>query len=101
MAISWDAGGDAPPIDGEHPLGDVLAQWFRLRERVHEMRASLMAAERAQTREAGRSPGTATTELAAQLAAERASFDALARQIDERIDEARRMCDALERAYGR
>jgi Xaa-Pro aminopeptidase len=97
MAMFWDAGREATAPDCEPEFGEVLAQWFRLRDRVHEMRASLLAAERAQTRDAGRSPEAAVTELAAQLAAERASFDALAQQIDERIDEARRMCEALER----
>jgi Xaa-Pro aminopeptidase len=83
--------------NGELEFGYVLAQCSRLRDRVLEMRASLLAAERAQTRDAGRSSDAALSELAAQLSAERASFDALARQIDERIDEARRTCEALAR----
>jgi hypothetical protein len=84
--------------NGEFELGFVLAQWSRLRDRVLEMRSSLLAAERAQTRDAGPSSDVALTELATQLAAERASFDALARQIDERIEEARRACEALARS---
>lgn len=99
MAISWDGGLDETELGAETDLRDVLEQWFRLRERVHEMRTSLLDAERTQTRDAGRPSDAATTELAAQLAAERAAFDLLACQIDERIDEARRMCAALERQY--
>jgi phage shock protein A len=99
MAISWDGDWEEAAPAGDAELRDVLEQWCRLRERVHEMRTSLLAAERTQTRDDGRSPDARTTELAAQLAAERARFDALARQIDERIEEARGMCAALKRQY--
>jgi Xaa-Pro aminopeptidase len=88
---------DVPALPPE--IQSALAQWQRLRARVEEMRASLLAAERAQTIDAGRPADAAMTELAAKLATERASFDALVEQLDRRIADVLATCEALERPY--
>ena len=80
-------------------LRAVYAQWLRVRANVRALETSLAAAEYALQRDARRTDDSDMATLVTQLASERRAIVTLARELDARIADVKRDCQAIETGH--